>query len=371
MQSDGCAPFRILHVTESMGGGVSSALFDYIRNTPELEHHLRYVSRPETAALGEKWRALFASVEELPAGHFNRLRAVRSTIKQLKPDVVHSHSSFAGFYARLAALKSKRLKQVHTPHCYAFERLDLNSPVRLSLRLIEAALSRNTTVLAGCSPREVSLAQKWPLRSKSVYLPNLATKLEEPEATADSVAVRTEVLRIAAAGRIGAQKDPEYFISAIQQLRKAGYRVNPSWIGGGDAALTRRLTQAGVKVTGWLPRAEVFQALSAQDVYLHTAAWEGFPLAVLEASALHLATVVRDIPAFDGLDLPLKIVNSSELANLWDELRDPLFRADSVTKMQSALRSNSAQTQRAALLTAYSAEHVELPELVTSGPGIR
>ncbi|WP_394940695.1 glycosyltransferase [Psychromicrobium sp. YIM B11713] len=347
---------RILHVTEAMGGGVSSALFDYVRHTPELEHHLLFVSRPETKALGEQWRELFESVVELPAGHFQRIREVRSQLKRLRPDVVHSHSSFAGFYARLAALKSRKLEQVHTPHCYAFERLDLSAAIRFALRGIEAVLSRNTTLIAGCSPREVALAERWPLSCRASYLPNLAPKVELSGSEEDSVSVRTEVLRVVGAGRLGAQKDPEFFISALRGLRKAGYHVEATWVGGGDETLAHHLEEAGVKVTGWLPRAEVFRTFNCQDIYLHTAAWEGFPLAVLEASALHLATVVRDIPAFEGIDLPLKVKTSAELVSLWDALRDPFYRADAVKKAQFALRSNTVQAQREALLKVYSVE---------------
>ncbi|WP_052663851.1 glycosyltransferase [Psychromicrobium lacuslunae] len=347
---------RVLHITEAMGGGVASALFDYLRSTPELEHHLLYVSRAETSALGAQWKELFTSVQELPQGQLNRIRKVRSRIKELKPGVVHSHSSFAGFYARLAAAKSASLRQVHTPHCYAFERLDLKRPLRLALRLIEWTLSFNTTVLAGCSPRETALGARRFLSPQRSYLPNLAPELPIRQQTADSVSVRTEVLRVTGAGRLGAQKDPELFISAIQQLRQAGNRVVASWVGGGDPVLVDRLNRAGVQVTGWLPRPEALERLADNDVYLHTAAWEGFPLAVLEASALHLATVVRDIAAFQGLGLPAKITESSELPGLWEQLRDPIFRAELVAQTRYALRSNTRSAQRQALLEAYAIE---------------
>ncbi|MCB8799003.1 hypothetical protein LJD40_26130, partial [Escherichia coli] len=86
----------ILHITESMGAGVSTALFDYVANTPEYRHHQRYVERAETTALPAGWQQGFATAAELPSGQFRRVLAVRSAVRALKPVALHSHSSFAG-----------------------------------------------------------------------------------------------------------------------------------------------------------------------------------------------------------------------------------------------------------------------------------
>lgn len=353
MRSEQDSPRRILHITEAMGAGVSTALFDYVHNTSEFEHHLLYVPRDETEALGTAWSAAFESVGQLPAGHRQRIQAVAERVRQLRPDVVHAHSSYAGFYSRLAVSKSRTLKQVYTPHCYAFERQDLAAPLRLALRAIEWGLAFNTTVIAACSPREARLSRHWPGSPQLSYIPNAAIEIGTADTAPDSVSVHTETLAVAGAGRLGPQKDPEFFLASIEALRERGYQVKASWLGGGDQSSTTKLEEAGIEVTGWIPRAELLQRLAAQDIYLHTAAWEGFPLAILEAAALRVATVVRDIPAFTGIDLPLRIKAPKELPALWDSLRDPFYRAEAVADSRAALSGNNAEAQREALLKVY------------------
>ena len=93
----------VLHVVEAFGGGVAAAVRDYVRATPECEHHLLCHLRPEAVNLETDWDADFSSVRSLPGGHLTNVRVTRRAIKDLNPDVVHSHSSYAGVYARIAA----------------------------------------------------------------------------------------------------------------------------------------------------------------------------------------------------------------------------------------------------------------------------
>jgi glycosyltransferase involved in cell wall biosynthesis len=101
-------------------------------------------------------------------------------------------------------------------------------------------------------------------------------------------------------GRLSPQKDPDFFAGVAAHLRHAQL----VWVGDGDPLMKTRLERAGVKVTGWLPRQEVLEVLAGADVYLHTAAWEGSPMSLLEAEYMGIRTVVRSIPALESLGYP-------------------------------------------------------------------
>jgi glycosyltransferase involved in cell wall biosynthesis len=64
-------------------------------------------------------------------------------------------------------------------------------------------------------------------------------------------------------------------------LLKAGYGTELS----GDQVVS----------TGWIPEADMPKLYGAADVYLHTAEYEGFGLAVLEAMACGTPVVARDV----------------------------------------------------------------------------
>lgn len=304
---------EVLHVAESFGGGVAAAVEDYVCATPTFSHSLMYSTRPD-AGLPRFPTGLSRSIE-LPEGHFSRIRAIRKEVSLGRYDLIHAHSSFAGAYVRMAVSR-RRTPIVYTPHCYSFERRDI-SPIERGLYWVaEAALSLNTTAYAACSMREKRLSA-W-LGSKAEFVPNTAPRdvMERGELAEPSELARpsTDILRVVGAGRNSKQKDIGFFLDCIVELRRAGIAVDARWIGG-DETLNRIANPYGVSVSGWVTREQALIAMSQADLYIHTARWEGFPIAVLEAIALGVATVVRDISAFEGVGIP-KFSMPSELSHL-------------------------------------------------------
>ena len=107
-------------------------------------------------------------------------------------------------------------------------------------------------------------------------------------------------------------------------------------------------------MTGWLSRSQALGWLASADVYVHTAAWEGLPVSVLEAAALGLPIVARRIPALEPLRLPL-LCDSPEalvaaLRPLVDERRRDVLRAYSWLLAER----HQPAAQRQALDLAYS-----------------
>jgi glycosyltransferase involved in cell wall biosynthesis len=62
------------------------------------------------------------------------------------------------------------------------------------------------------------------------------------------------------------------------------------WIGDGE--LKHLLASPNIKITGWLPKRSVIDALKVSQIYLSTALWEGLPFSVLEAMDCHLCLVL-------------------------------------------------------------------------------
>ena len=264
----------VVHVTESFASGTAAAIRDYVRNYPAADHHLMYSSRSEAAVSPAEF-AGFDKVAELPPGHVARLRFLRGLLAAARrPAVIHAHSSIAGVYVRLAARRSAA-PIVYTPHCYAFERLDVSWPIRQSFRAVEWLLSFNTTCYASCSPREAELS-RWPLsRPRIAVVPNVPPAELTVPRQADTSA-RTG-LRVAGNGRLGEQKDPVFFADAVASAAEERPDVRGVWIGGGDPALVDYLQARGIEVTGWLARRDAL----ARAVHLRRVspyrAMGGFP----------------------------------------------------------------------------------------------
>jgi glycosyltransferase involved in cell wall biosynthesis len=300
----------VLHVVEAYGAGVAAVVHDYIASVPEVRHVVLAYRRPG-AQLNERCAALFL---EMPAGRGAQMRAVRLTIRTLQPDVIHAHSSYAGAYVRLAGPRSGA-RIVYSPHCYGFERRDLAWPARAMLWGVEAALAWRTDGVGVVGEWERSLARRLSSVPETVLVPH-------------RVPVRRTVVRrpasaaVVTVGRIEAQKDPAFFAEAAVEARRCGTDRPWRWIGGGDPSLEAMLRAHGVEVTGWTPRRAVLNALGMAHAYVHTAAWEGNPVAVMEAAALGLPVVARDIGPLRSARLPALVSDPVELAHRVVELDD-------------------------------------------------
>lgn len=342
----------VLHVVESMGGGVATAVSDYVSNAPECEHHITMAERL-SARVSLDPEIKFASVTSMPKGHVPRIWQLRRQVAQLGPRaILHAHSSFGGLYARLAAITTRN-PVVYTPHCYGFERTDLTPTARAAVYAAEWVMARRTTVVAGCSPHEATLATKLRPAGTAIFVPNLGPQVKRHRVLTRAVP-RSEI-RLVGAGRAVQQKDPKFFCAAVRALRSSGVSVNATWIGGGDARVEAMLREAGIRVTGWLDREDAVAAFANADVYLHSAAWEGFPIAILEAAAQRLPIIVRSLDCFQGYDFPFVLSDPQDIVKEWSQIFTPDGVRRSHEFIASVLRRHTPGEQARALSAAYEA----------------
>ena len=335
----------VLHVVESWGAGVRAATIRYAAATPEYEHHvLRGTGRSEFASDGEH---VFASVRDLPAGALAARRAIRAAARELTPDVVHAQSSYAGFFVRTTLRSSARQRIVYSPHCFAFERRDLSPAVRLAVRGVEAVLARNTHTIAACSRAELATAERFGARA--VYVPNVPS-ITRPVASAPGEGIVT-------VGRIGAQKDPDFFSDVVGRVFARRPHATAEWVGDGDDTDARAQLQArGIRVTGWLSSAAAQFSVSGAGVYVHTAAWEGFPISILEAVELGVPVVAREVPTLVGALATPGLTAPAQVAGAVSDLLagGPVAREHNLSAWREVLAGNTAEHQAEALRGLYS-----------------
>ncbi|HWM34290.1 MAG TPA: glycosyltransferase [Pseudolysinimonas sp.] len=339
---------RVLHVAESWGAGVRGAVLQFVAATPELEHHLlRGVDRAEFSAEDEHG---FASIAVLPSGALAARRAIRRRVAAVQPDVVHAHSSYAGLFVRAALRRRPDRRIVYSPHCFAFERRDLPLPTRLAVRAAERLLARNTDAVAACSPGEARTASRMRAR-RVVYVPNVAA------VPALAMLEHRDPNRVVAVGRIGAQKDPDFFRATVLTLRRNGHAdLDARWIGDGEDRTARlRLERAGIAVSGWLSSFDAHKALGQAGVYLHTARWEGFPLSILEAIELGVPVIAREVPTLAGAIATPGITTPAQMAEAAEELLagGETARHANLAAWQRRLAANTPERQARALEAAY------------------
>lgn len=282
----------ILHVTECYTSGVARAIDTIVELSPGHTHHLLWTGEAEP-------HDGFETATHLPRATAARVTAVRRRVRATGADLVHAHSSFAGAYARVAPVG---VPVIYQPHGYKVCDPHLRWVERRVFTLAERFLGRRTRQVVVLSPEEDQIAAQVTPRATRTFLPNVpglaATTARVPR---DRGRERLVVM----AGRVCDQKDPAFFASAAEEIRRRDGAIACLWLGQAvDARGAERLRRSGVAITGWLSPPQLVDVLQRAGVYLHSASYEGFPISLLDALWCDAPAIVRPIPAFSGVDLP-------------------------------------------------------------------
>ena len=284
---------KVLHISEAYGGGVTSAIKSYVEHSSEFEHYL-FATRRKNDSTGEEKSAVFKDIFFVER-NLKAIKLLRAIIKSLNPDVIHIHSTYAGAICRLLPFIPRK-KTIYTPHGYAFLRDDHSLLLQIFYS-VEKLLSKRSMLIAGCGQHEKNIASSFIGEENTVELVNVCGELPDVKPIYSDTTLPT----IGMTGRISNQKGFDFFLATSKALQgKAHFK----WIGGGDLKRESLLREAGIEVTGWMDRAKVISHLSGLDLYFHTAAWEGFPISVLEASRLEKPILLRTIAPFEAELLP-------------------------------------------------------------------
>lgn len=338
---------RILHVTECYGGGVSKAIDTFTNLAPKDVEHLILWEGEDKPSKNTKFRI----AKKFSSGLVSRILDVRRTVKRENPDFILAHSSWAGFYTRIIAQK---VPVVYQPHCYVFEDKSRHRISRTIYFLAEKYLSRNSVATVVLSPRENYLSKKVNSKSRTIYLPNINSlgisyKFKSPTELYELVSSKENTeTTVAMLGRVSPQKDPEWYIRVVSSFNEKYNNENIKfiWIGDGDRDLKNKLLQAGIQVTGWKQREEILDIFKKIDIYLHTASYEGFPLAILDALSLDIPTVARQIEAYQGTELNT-VSSVSEAADDINKLIGSIeYKVERISKQSQLLKSMNENRQQ-------------------------
>jgi glycosyltransferase involved in cell wall biosynthesis len=339
----------VLHVSEAFGGGVVAAVRAYVAASPEFRHLLAFADRVEAPLTGHDLDP-FDAVVALPHQPTAAIRTIRRAVRATQVDIVHAHSAKGGMLARMA-LRTSDVPIVYSPHCLAQLRQDRSPISRILYRSAERAMSANTSVYASCSPYEFEQCSRLASHVAQVYVPNALPKVDTPPRVPDKAHAPLHLFGV---GRLFPQKDPGFFAASVHAVRSAGIDIRATWIGDGETRLRRQLKSAGIEVTGWLPREESLRRLAEPGgIYLHSARWEGFPFAILEANAVGLPMIIRHIPMMADFAFPHEVREAGDVAQAVKDLIDPAARNHALRTADAVLAGNNPEAARVALLEAY------------------
>ena len=290
---------HVAHVVESFAAGCLTSVATLCRM---LEDDFRFTVihslRPETPS---NFRALFPPEVEFhyvpemenrihPLKNFQAYRALKKTLKKTAPDVLHCHSSIAGFLGRMAAF-SGGWPVLYSPRGYSFLRANISPLNKAACVAMEWLAARGNSITVGCGEQEYGFATRLTPKERCFFIPN-ALDLAVIDACAGAAPEKSpgEPLLAGTGGRLSLARNYSYFA-------KVAALVNGTrWIWLGAPEDTDLLPKT-VARTGWLTREQALTGMAQLDIYVHTSAWDGLSNTLLEAMALGKPVVATDIPA--------------------------------------------------------------------------
>lgn len=229
------------------------------------------------------------------------LKATLDFLRAERFDLVHTHSSKAGFVGRIAA-RLAGIPAVHTPNSLHF--LGQRNSIKRQFYLrVEQVLGRLNARLIAVSPSEQALMRRHHLApvARIVLIPNgvdlhnlAPTPLDRAE-----LGVPAGAWLIGTLARLEQQKNPALFLHAAALVARALPDTHFLWCGGGSlqGEATRLAKELGiasrVHFSGY--RADALAVLAALDIFWLTSDFEGLPHALLEALALARPVVATDV----------------------------------------------------------------------------
>lgn len=243
-----------------------------------------------------------------PISDLRAFLALWRSCRRLQPDVLHLHSSKAGFLGRIAGRLARVPVVVFTPHCWSFQ--SATGRKRDFYVRLERFASRFCDMTVAVSQREADEAVEL-----GVLPPERVTVIHNgvppfragdlPEKIAKSIPSNDSL--IVSVGRLDEQKDYSCLLDAMAAVLRA--KPNSALVIAGDGPLREELlSQAGklgisdkIVLLGEID--DVSSLLGAGHLFALSSLWEGLPYTILEAMAAGLAVIATDVGGCSELAL--------------------------------------------------------------------
>lgn len=289
-------------ITQSELGGAQSNVLDLIRGF-QKEYNVHLATRIE-GPLTESATAISVPVHLLP----NLVRSINilhdyyavkeciSLIREIKPDVIHAHSSKAGLIARVAGWMCK-VPVVFTAHGWGFSLG--NPPIRRWIALLSEKLAAplgKKIICVSESDRQLALSLGVGNQNSLVTvrggIGNIPVSLANPA---------QNPARLIMVARFNEQKDQATLLKAIAQLNDRHIHLDLvgsglAWESSKDLAKSLGIED---QVSFLGDRRDVPDLLAQSQIFILSTHYEGLPISILEAMRTGLpviATSVNGIP---------------------------------------------------------------------------
>jgi glycosyltransferase involved in cell wall biosynthesis len=252
-----------------------------------------------------------------PSADLGAYFKLRTLIKRLKPEVVHTHSSKAGIIGRAAAWHEKVPAVVHTIHGMPFGPFETPLKNRLYIGLERWAARRCHKIVSVCdamTAQALAAGVGRPEQFQTVYSGMDTDAFLLPPRGRDDVrrelGLEEDDVAFATVARLFELKGHDDIIAVAKRVLERNPRVKFVWIGDGILrdSLIAELERLGIRssfiLTGLVPPGRIPELLGAVDAVIHPSLREGLARVLPQGLLVGRPVISYDIDGAREVVLP-------------------------------------------------------------------
>ena len=313
---------KVVHVIARMNvGGTARYVGDLVANIPESVLVTGYVqgSEIEDPVVNNltTFRLPHMGRKISPFNDFRAWLELRKIIKEIKPQIVHTHTFKAGLIGRLVGGDYKR---VHTFHGHLFDDQSFSQIEKRIITIAERYLARKTDLLISVGEKVgqelrgagIGITKQWASIAPGVAALPTIGKTEARKI----LGLKPDAFLVGWMARMTGVKNPLLALDVAKQMPDVQFVM----AGGGDLLeLVAKRAPVNVAVIGWTD-ASLFW--SAVDCALSTSDNEGMPIALIEAQLAGIPVVATNVGSNSEVitDGSTGIVIKKDVTSLTDSL---------------------------------------------------
>jgi len=296
---------KVLHIITRMNTGGPAVFLDHLTDAIsklDCESVIAYghcESNEADYTDNHKLNAKLVKIKSLhrslnPIDDIRAFSQIRKVIKQVKPDLVNTHTSKSGVLGRLAAKTvSRKIPVVHTFHGHLiygyFARY--KSFVFTIIEKFMSVFTDSAVAVTGETKKSLirlGIGKKLNWQVIPIGIPVQNKPIKD--------LTSSKVLKILWVGRFTNIKDPLYVIDVFESLAdQGGLQIELTMVGEGELFEKVKTSARNLPITftGWM--VNPFENIKEFDLLMLSSKNEGLPLVMLEAANYGRATISRNV----------------------------------------------------------------------------
>jgi len=308
---------KILYILEATSGGTQKHVIDIAKKIDRSEFQIDIVySSDRNKNFVEESKGIFNRTYGLPIKRsasftdVSNILRMRKIILENKYDVVHCHSTKAGFVGRLAAFVSRHPNVIYSPHGFMFcdNRILFKRYLYLTMEKYLGHMTRKLIAVSG-SEKELALEHNIVPNKKIITLYNSIDHSEYDDFNYENRILEklkngSEIV-LGTVGRLYYQKDPVTLIKSFKIINDKFPNTKLVMVGDGplEQVCIKLIDSLGltdkIDLAGYQKNSKAYY--KTFDIFMLSSHYEGLPYALLEAMSMGIPSIGTNVVGIKDL----------------------------------------------------------------------